>query len=341
MELLQKSVSARLYRWLLDDLQRDGIDREAICKSIGIREHELDAADARVAGDRHVRMTQLLEGWTLSHRPPVPGVAGWLRPFPELAGVVCNRPTMRDALRRFVQYRELIGNVDWLLMHEETDAIAFDYVLEGDGRSACCALGNFAIIADIARLYDPSIRVREAGLTGTLPAPNVSFGDVLGSPIRVDQQRNRIVLASARLDASFEQFNPTLAGIHLHAADEVRHKIRMRASFGHTVEACLVEWLREPADDVLPEHMQSRLCERFAISRWTLRRRLLNEQTSFHDLLTRARTREAKQLLLQTQLPIRDIGERVGFTSTSAFTRFFTRVSGAAPTHYRSTRGAR
>src|ERR1700722_3271176 len=154
MELLQKSVSARVHRWFLELAEQNGRDRRVVCRTVGIGEDSLDASDARVAGDKHVRMVKMAADWTRPVELPQRGIAGWLQLFPELAGVVCNCSTLREALRRLVEFRDLIGNVDWFLMHEASDTIAFDYVLEGECRSASCALGNFAMVANLARFYD-------------------------------------------------------------------------------------------------------------------------------------------------------------------------------------------
>lgn len=55
----------------------------------------------------------------------------------------------------------------------------------------------------------------------------------------------------------------------------------------------------------------------------TLRRRLSEENTSFQQLKDDCRAEEARMLLAQQQLDIRDITEHLGFTETSTFHRAF------------------
>lgn len=121
MELRQKTVSAALYRWLFELAERQGYDRRALGRAIGIDETVIDAADGRVSGDRHVRFLKLAENWPLADEVFQPDIEMRLWPFPDLAGVVCNSGTLREALRHFVKYRDLIGNVDWILMQETSD----------------------------------------------------------------------------------------------------------------------------------------------------------------------------------------------------------------------------
>jgi len=340
VELRQKSVDARVVRWALDAAERKGYDRRALCREIGVQEESLAGIGARIGGDKHVRLLQITADWPSGFEFPRAGIAGWLLPFPELAGVVCNRPSLRDALRSFLQYRELIGNVDWLLMDEAPDAVVFDYVIEGEGCSAHSAFGNFALIATLARLYDPLLQIRDAGFTGAAFAPARALRDALQAGSSFDQAHNRMVLSSTALDRPFDRFNGPLAEIHLHGAAEMRRRIRSRDSFAHAVQALLRDWLHEALDDAEGGELQRRVCECYGISRWTLRRRLDAEHTSFHELLMRARLDEARQLLQHTRLPVGEIGERVGYASISAFTRSFTRACGTAPSRYRSLNGS-
>jgi AraC-like DNA-binding protein len=341
VDLRQKSVSGRLYRLMLDAAERQGLDRAKIIRNIGIDEADIAASDARVSGDKHVVMLKLVEACMSRGDPAEGDVLLYLLSFPELAGVVCNSPTLRDALRKYVAYRDLIGNVDWLVMHEQGDEIAFEYVLEGEGRSASSALGNFALIASIARLYDARLRVRETGITDARMGAAPSLGDAFGVRVQLDQARNRMVLQSSALDRAFEVYNAPLSKIHLHAAHGMLQRIREQGQFSPTVKRCLRDVLREHADAIEPKSLQALVCERLALTRWTLQRKLAAERKTFSEVLTQTRIDEARTLLAHTPMPISEISERVGFASTTAFTRFFTRACGAPPARYRGRhRGA-
>jgi len=336
MMAFQKTVSARIYRLFLAHAERNGCDPRAIAKGMGLDEDSLENPYARVSRDRHLSLLKMAAGWTVPFEPVKNGIAGWLRPFPELAGVVCNCPTLGDAMQHFVQYRDIIGNVDWVTIQESDDSIAIDYMLEGDDQFAGRALGNFAIIVDLARLYDPRVKVGDAELSGAPSPAYKTWSDVIGTRIEHHQPRNRLVLRSSALHTPFMKYNETLASIHLDAAMRLRETIRGRASFAEQVKLHLHEWLRDASDDLSQERIQQRLCEQLGISRWTLQRRLQAEQVQFGHLLNLARVHEATWLLTHTQLPISEIADRMRFGSTSAFTRFFTRAYGTPPTRYRT-----
>ncbi|MGF6804492.1 hypothetical protein OKW48_007988 [Paraburkholderia youngii] len=83
MDLRQKSVSARIYRGLLDAAEREGLDRTKVAHEIGIAEADIAAADARVPGDKHVATLRLAES-CLMRGAPEGDVLDSLLYFPEL-----------------------------------------------------------------------------------------------------------------------------------------------------------------------------------------------------------------------------------------------------------------
>ncbi|MFO1091345.1 MAG: AraC family transcriptional regulator ligand-binding domain-containing protein [Hyphomicrobiales bacterium] len=59
--------------------------------------------------------------------------------------------------------------------------------------------------------------------------------------------------------------------------------------------------------------------------------------TSFRDTLNEARLEMASQLLIDTHLTMQELATLLGYSEISAFTRFFTRMTGVAPAHWRRT----
>lgn len=58
-------------------------------------------------------------------------------------------------------------------------------------------------------------------------------------------------------------------------------------------------------------------------------------ETNFFDYLTRLRMRNARQLLGTTNLPVADIGEKVGYQSDLSFVKAFKKLHGKTPRAYR------
>ncbi|MBS2021097.1 MAG: AraC family transcriptional regulator ligand-binding domain-containing protein [Deltaproteobacteria bacterium] len=77
------------------------------------------------------------------------------------------------------------------------------------------------------------------------------------------------------------------------------------------------------------------LAKRLGLSRRSLQRKLSAEGVSLSNLLEETKRDEAISLLAQPQLSLSEIGERLGFSEPSAFTRAFRRWTGASPRDYR------
>ena len=74
------------------------------------------------------------------------------------------------------------------------------------------------------------------------------------------------------------------------------------------------------------------------MSAWTLRRRLASEGASYRGLLTTVRLQLAQRLLAESEMPIRQIGARLGFDGPTSFSRFFRSLTGLPPSEFRSSR---
>ena len=71
------------------------------------------------------------------------------------------------------------------------------------------------------------------------------------------------------------------------------------------------------------------------ISVRTLQRRLTESNLKFHHLLNESRFIHAKEKLKDTQVPIKDIAESLGYSDAAHFTRAFHNWSGISPTEFR------
>lgn len=114
---------------------------------------------------------------------------------------------------------------------------------------------------------------------------------------------------------------------------------------GHALTAALCDsfW-----DDIHPQPEDGELEQRIGALDWllaqttrlhrserTLRRHLQQLNTSFQHLLDEVRYDKARQLLLNTDLPIYLIAEQLGYSETASFRHAFQRWSGLAPSELR------
>jgi AraC-like DNA-binding protein len=85
---------------------------------------------------------------------------------------------------------------------------------------------------------------------------------------------------------------------------------------------------------------QKALAEMVNISDRTLRRRLVQQNTSYRALHDSARFERARDLLTSSTMTIAQVAEAVGYSDARAFRRAFKRWSGQLPTEFRQTEGS-
>lgn len=91
----------------------------------------------------------------------------------------------------------------------------------------------------------------------------------------------------------------------------------------------LLDSLPDPYPDIQSVARHLRLTER------TLRRRLSEEGFSYRQILDDAREARARQLLLQTSLPVERISELLGYADASSFRQAFRRWTGKSANEFR------
>jgi AraC-like DNA-binding protein len=215
-----------------------------------------------------------------------------------------------------------------------------DYINEaGMARSGASALGNFNIVICILRHLLAGLPAEiSIDLQGELTAPRSAVEARFGVRVRYHQPQNRLLCVSPALDALNRQHNP-LAQRYLQ--DSVARERRQLASQRSFLQQ--VEWQLKARMCSAPlsgdcEYALAEVCQHFAISRWTLLRRLKEEGDTFQSVWARVRGEEAQRLLAETGYSIGEISDRLGFVSQSSLSRFFRAQWGLSPLQFRARR---
>ena len=150
----------------------------------------------------------------------------------------------------------------------------------------------------------------------------------IGFPIRFDAAENQIIFPKALLDQP------------LPGADPINH--------ARLLELC-EQWSAEMAFETTPVTQVIGILEgaptltmslsdvaaELGYSERGLRRQLDRSGTSYRKLVDQVREQRARDLLLNTAVPIKTIAEQLGFESPSNFGRSFKRWTGTTPKAYR------
>jgi len=249
--------------------------------------------------------------------------------------VIYQEPDLRSALRSLVRYLP-VHNESLALCLEEERGIA---LLSLEVRSAGpddvrqvteLSLGAFFRI--LCRLAGPHWKPHRICFEHRPPRHVVTHRSFFRCRVDFEQDCNAIVFPAVDLDAPLAMSDAMLAryahryldSIMEHrtasASEKVRELIRVSISSG-----------RCSTDKVARD---------LGVDRRTVHRYLSETGGSFSSVLTEVRIEMATRLLYSRR-PICDIANMVGFSSTAAFSRWFTQAFGCSPSAWRDAHDPR
>ena len=345
IRLDQRTVSGHISRHLAQALQVRGVGPAEFAQRTGISQAELANTHARISASKHQRCIELVGQFD-----PDPGLFDLLdngmqflfSHFTALANLCVNGRSLRSALRYLLEFRGLIGEFDFLLSQDNGEQIRFEYISEfASSCSGMQAVANFANVALITRCYDaPHHRSTfQLGLMGPAPGFVERISAFFGQRVRFEQSCNTLSFGTARLDLPFAHFNAALSPwLEQHARADLQ-QIQQMHCFSAGVERLIQTLLNDQLEHADPASLLQQLCQQLNTTRWTLHRQLQQEGTSFKALELKIKMLESSRLLRDTRFSVAEISEQLGFSSQSAFTRFFKTRYAMPPAAYRHQSG--
>jgi AraC-like DNA-binding protein len=240
-----------------------------------------------------------------------------------------------SALRSAVGYLHLHdrGAVASLLVADGTAYLGYAVAetdIEGTEQIGATAIG---IACNIMRgLCGAEWAPSEVRLARRKPANTHPYRRFFRAPVRFDSAQNALVFPANWLQKPLPETDPGLREIIQREVEWL--DTRYGADFPAKVRRVLRTWL------AAGEISADRVAELFAMHRRTLGRHLKAAGTTFEALVDEGRYTAARQLLTDTDLPIRRIAAIVGYRDETAFTRAFRRWAATSPARWRSTRRA-
>jgi AraC-like DNA-binding protein len=332
-----RTVSNRLAADVLEAAVAAGVEPDLFAQRTGITPRDLTDADGRIDATRHARFVEFMSSLSPSMEWLIERRCGLFPHFAALGNLCFNARTLRDALDAFMRFRPIVGEFDFLFFRETADWVQIEYVAEFMPQQCLQALANFQVLVTLVRAYDAAENtVFHVSLTGSAPRNARLLAEFFGADIQYEANANCMRFAAPILDEPFAHYNATLAPHLLYQAQQKLQMAQRGHRFSASVEQ-LITALVIDADNDLPgkSSLLSRVCERLDTSRWTLHRRLRVEGLNFGDLEARVKLDQACRLLGETQRSLSEISDMLGFSSQSAFTRFFRSRHQMAPQAFR------
>ncbi len=200
------------------------------------------------------------------------------------------------------------------------------------------ALGEFLVQRDAVavlviqrELTGAAVPLSQVHLRMPAPADQQPFIQAFGLLPHFASDANRISFARELLDAPLPRANPAMTQLCEQQCQALLARRRVRSGLASQVRDRLLRNPGRLAD-------MEQIADELNLSSRTLRRRLLDQGSSFRQLQEEVRQTLAEELLSASNLSQAQIAERLGYSEVSNFLHAFKRWKGQTPQQYRRQR---
>jgi AraC-like DNA-binding protein len=315
---------------LVEALRVLGADRAKLLAAAGLTASDLEDPDGRLPSSR---LLALLQEAARRLQDPLVGLhaAGKVHTRGPLFYLLLSTPRFGEALQLLERFARVSLDTQRITLEVEGEEVSLtidpgDPSIKASHHAVDYIVG--AILGSMRRAI-PGVRPTGVDLAHRPVGDPGEWERAFGCPVRFDARRNVLRFPSAALERA------PIAANRAVAAQIKRYNAALLARVtsdrtgdraADVVRTLLLDGLR--AD----RHLVAR---RLGMSERTLKRRLLQERTTFKALKDGVRAETAQALLLNRDLKVEAVARSVGFNGTAAFTKAFTRWSGSSPARYR------
>lgn len=205
------------------------------------------------------------------------------------------------------------------IAHPSIDASLYKFLVEM----------QFGIHVSLHRdVMGPSFAARQLHVTYAAPGDAQTYAETFGCEVHFGQPQNKFVFDAAWLDREPKVGNEITNAIALRLCDQLMEEVRLRVGLvGKVREILLVNLMRPTGLEAAAKHLN--------MTARTLRRKLAEENTSFHTLVDELRMQVAIKYLRDTDLTIEEITYALGFKDAANFRRAFRRWTNHGPLEFR------
>lgn len=258
------------------------------------------------------------------------GQQGGLSSLGLIGYLVQHSPDVESALRNLRCYFHLhVQGAEVILMQE--DRLAFlGYSVHQTGVEATAQIndGANALAFNIMRkLCGRNWAPTEVCFSHRKPIDLEPFNKFFRAPLRFDCKQNGLHYHVKWLQQPVQQADPELRRLLLKQINKLESEYR--DDFPDQVRRVL-------STALLTGHAkEDEIAALFSMHSRTLHRRLKACNTSFRQIVEETRFETARQMLKDSEIGLEQIAEALNYADSRAFTRAFTRWSGATPARWR------
>jgi len=320
---------------ILTVLQSFGVDPDEVLPAAGLDQQLFDNPDNLITyAARDRLLTTCVARTGCQHFGLLVGQRMNLQSLGLVGMLMRTSPDVEAALRGLISFLHLHsqGAVMTLKIDGDVAILTYDTLDPGLDTSGQTGDGAVAMMLNVMRsLCGRSFLPIEASFAHRKPKDIQPFHAFFGVPVYFNAEHYALLFSPEWLDAhpgSADTDLHQLVGQHL-ATLQAAHSLE----FPHQVRVVLRSALMAGSAS------EDQVAEVFAMRSHTLCRRLEEFGTGFRKLVDECRFEIAQQMLGNTTLSVRQIGDALGYSRASSFVRAFRRWSGSTPARWRAALG--
>lgn len=326
MKYIHQHVYTRLYNYLAQHNHIKGLSEE-----LSKLNHRLDKL-AHVSEKHFQELCYIVAKYEISLPAHDISISELLNTYPEFSYVL-NAPNAIEAIRRYVQFKPIMGSRDRLYYRIAPQGdIVIHYVQDGGVVDIYGPILNLCFVAKA--LTTLSLPTESMQIQSNKFIPNIKDFERTSGVSIVTGEQNLLILKAPYTQHQFDT-NNSLLDQHLNqqllkslAQLESLHDLNTTELVTLTLEHLYYH------DSLM--HASNKILNQMGYSRWTLARKLKYEGQTFDELLNHFKQKKCYEVLSYTSIPLLILSERLGFQSQSSLNRFTMRNFGLSPMEIRS-----
>ncbi len=316
----------------VSQLSVNGIPHQRLLMDSGLTSADLETPEKLISPAQELRVFANAIHCT---RDPALGLSMGLRMHVSAYGILgysmLASRTLRDALNLALAQPTLLGTYFKLHLEEDGDEarlVARGYRYAPELMVFNTELCLSSLLTVIRDLLGEAVRPRRVQFSYRPPLHAQAYTRLFGCPVEFGESISTLCFSAALLDRELPLADP----VSCHHGIQQCLKLAAQLDCGQDV----LEQIRQHLSTNMREASSlERVANHLHRSARTLRRHLTRMNTSYQRLLDEVRYDKARQLLMQTDLPIYLIAEQLGYSETASFRHAFLRWSGQTPSVYR------
>ncbi|MFM0658416.1 AraC family transcriptional regulator [Paraburkholderia sediminicola] len=253
-----------------------------------------------------------------------------------LGFVVREQPTLRKALESMAHYLRLHNEAIYMRI-EETEGLS---VIRQDIVGSFPGLVRQATELVLGVLYrmlsmilGANWKPRSICFTHDAAASLTMHERVFGAPVEFNQDFDGIVCLSSDLDAAIPTYDPVMALLVRRYLDSML--VQSSETMSDKVRKLVIALLPSGTCSV------ERLAEQLGVDRRTVHRHLAQSGESYSSIVDTVRVELVMRYVESRDRPLSEVATLLGFSSLSAFSRWFSGRFGCSVSAWRSRKGQR